>query len=312
MFCLYTRALYLLDSKMASAQLAPGPTRPRCTDSHCSKFKTLLLQIPREQEGGRKRSSSHSYPIDPPSDSHGRGRKSTKGQDRDDHTPKERGSSPLHSKSRSRSETGTAAVFPSPPPVDRTQSDPVPTPSGIRSLDPRAQEAQSVGFSAPAPGPALDQVQAQMPFPASWQLSFMQFQAMQEAMRNVPYTSPGQPQQTYPQPKASVLQSAQPSQPSLGPGLRQVNPPPGLSTSKWAAIQQMRENVGGEVSRPSAPSPTCSASPSPESESESEGMLSEHEDFVEFLAAPGLSELDRELQGSPPCGPPVQTNRHHR
>ena len=109
-----------------------------------------------------------------------------KEQDRDDHMSKERGSSPLHSKSRSRSETGTAAVFRSPPPVDRTRSAPVPTSSGICLLDNRGQEAQSVGFSAPVTGPALDQVQAQMPFPASWQLSFMHFQAMQKAMRNVP------------------------------------------------------------------------------------------------------------------------------
>ena len=123
----------------------------------------------------------------------------------------------------------------------------------------------------------------------------------------IPYTFPGQPQPpserpgpaANPQPKASVLQSTQPSQPSLGPGPRQVNPPPGLSTTEWAAIQRMRENIGGEVSRPAAPSPTRSASPSPESESDSEGMLSEHEDFVELRAAPGLSELDRELQGSP-------------
>ena len=29
---------------MASAQLAPGPTRPRCTDSHCSRFATKFMQ----------------------------------------------------------------------------------------------------------------------------------------------------------------------------------------------------------------------------------------------------------------------------
>ena len=164
-----------------------------------------------------------------------------------------------------------AAVFRSPPPVDRTRSALVPTPSGICPLDSQAQEAQSVGFSAPALGPALDQVQAQMPFPASWQLSFMQFQAMQEAMRNVPYTFPGQPQPpserpgpaANPQPKASVLQSTQPSQPSLGPSPRQVNPPPDLSIPEWAAIQRMRENIGGEVLRLSAPSPTGYTSPSP-------------------------------------------------
>ena len=84
---------------------------------------------PGSRKGGDQRSSSHSYPIDPPSDSHGRGRKSTKGQDRDDHTSKERGSSPLHSKSRSRSETGTTAVFRSPRPVDRTRSAPAGSPS---------------------------------------------------------------------------------------------------------------------------------------------------------------------------------------
>ena len=36
--------LHLLKSKMASAQLAPGPTRPRCTDSHCSRFATKFVQ----------------------------------------------------------------------------------------------------------------------------------------------------------------------------------------------------------------------------------------------------------------------------
>ena len=113
--------------------------------------------------GSPKRSSSQSYPIDSTSDAHVRGRKGTKGQDRDDHTTKKRGSSPLHSKLRSRSETWTAAVFRSPPPVDRTRPAPVPAPCWI----PRVREAQSICFSAPAPGPALDQGQAQMPIPAS-------------------------------------------------------------------------------------------------------------------------------------------------
>ena len=297
-------------SETSSEEENSDSSRPPSSSKMVKKggsSKHSSSKSPGSKKGGSKRSSSHSYPIDHPSDSHGRGRKSAKGQDRDVHTSKERSSSPLHSKSRSRSETGTAAVFRSPPPVDRTRTAPVPTPPGFRPLDPQARQAQSVRFSAPAPGLAFDQGQAQMPFPASWQLSFMQFQAMQEAMRNVPYTFPGQPQPpserpgpaANPQPKSSVLQSTQPSQPSLGPGPRQVNPPPGLSTTEWAAIQRMRENVGSEVSRPAAPSPTRSASPSPESDSDSEGMLSEHEDFVELRAAPGLSELDRELQGSP-------------
>ena len=43
-FSACTHMLYLLKSKMASAQLAPGPTRPRCTDSHCSRFATKFVQ----------------------------------------------------------------------------------------------------------------------------------------------------------------------------------------------------------------------------------------------------------------------------
>ena len=141
-------------------------------------------------------------------------------------------------------------------------------------------------------------------------------------MRNVPYTFPSQPQPpsewpgpaTNPQPKASMLQPTQPSQLSLGPGPRQVNPPPGLSTTEWAAIQRMRENIGGEVSRPSAPSPTLSASPSPESESESERILSKHEDFVELWVFPWIPrrKMLRSLPSHRPGRCSREFPRYHR